>query len=185
MDLYIIGGIIGGLLLSLLLIALGFGIYEWLNKPNNEPDYKELKRIVDSKSLEIPIRRCSECDKVITGQPIVIVRDEETVGGVSAAFGGAPEPKLFEAIYCQACGHQNILGSYSKPAADSIQSKADDLRRPKTINEVREEAGFEPVKSLKPLEIDVEKIDKAVKNQNASDIYDDLFDEDSEANNDT
>lgn len=107
--------------------------------PNPKPD-------LVLKPMEIIARRCQECNSIITGLDIVIVKDD-------AKPVGFAETELYEAIYCKHCGHQNIIGKYYRHASDDINLKAqisryqgkkkDEL----TCNEMREFMGLKPIRS--------------------------------------
>ena len=53
--------------------------------------------------------RCEECNAKITGQKIIIVREDRYF------LGGSQEDVLYESINCHVCGHQNIIGRYYRP----------------------------------------------------------------------
>ena len=96
-------------------------------------------------NYEAHVRRCTECNSIITGLDIVIVKDD-------TKFGEFIETELFEAIYCEHCGHQNIIGKYYRHAPDDINLKAQiarkDSRKHKlTCNEMREIMGLKPIRS--------------------------------------
>ena len=74
------------------------------------------------KPMEIRVRRCQECNSIITGLDIFIVKDDAKPVGFN-------ETELFEAIYCKHCGHQNIIGKYYRHASDDIQIKAQIARK--------------------------------------------------------
>ena len=89
-------------------------------------------------------RRCSECNWPLNGAHIYIVREDEQIGGITAAFTGSHEGELKEAIDCPICGHQNIIGKFYRPLEPETE---------KTINDIRRAAGFEPVETLKPYDV--------------------------------
>ena len=105
------------------------------------------------KPMEIRARRCEECNSIITGLDIVIVKDD-------AKPVGFVETQLCEAIYCEHCGHQNIIGKYYRHAPDDINLKAhisryqgkkkDEL----TFNEMRELRDLKPIQSEEPSVLD-------------------------------
>lgn len=95
--------------------------------------------------LGIRVRRCQECNSIITGIDIVIVKDDIKSVGFN-------ETELFEAIYCEHCGHQNIIGKYYRHAPDDIQLKAQIARKDSkkdkiTLNQMREIMGLKPIRS--------------------------------------
>lgn len=97
------------------------------------------------KPMEIRVRRCQECNSIITGIDIVIVKDDSKLVGFN-------ETELFEAIYCEHCGHQNIIGKYYRHASDDIQLKAQIARKDSkkdeiTLNQMREIMGLKPIRS--------------------------------------
>lgn len=89
-------------------------------------------------------RRCSECNTIITGEQIIIVRDDDNRPSIVTAFSGNTEPALHESIICPHCGHQNIISKYYRPL---------EQEQVKTINDIRRAAGFEPVETLKPYDV--------------------------------
>lgn len=95
--------------------------------------------------LEKHVRRCTECNSIITGLDIVIVKDDTKPVGFN-------EAELFEAIYCEHCGHQNIISKYYRHASDDINLKAqitrkDSKKHELTCNEMREIMGLKPIQS--------------------------------------
>lgn len=104
------------------------------------------------KPMEIRARRCQECNSIITGLNIVIVRDDDHVQ-ISGAIGcGLKEVELYEAIYCEHCGHQNIVGKYHRHASDDINLKAQIARKDSQKNELtpnmmRVIMGLKPIQS--------------------------------------
>lgn len=111
------------------------------------------------KPMEISVRRCQECNSIITGLDIVIVSEDAKGCGLSNLAHGVDETELFEAIYCEHCGHQNIIGKYYRHASDDIQLKAQIARKDSkkdelTRNEMREIMGLKPVRSEEPNVLD-------------------------------
>lgn len=88
------------------------------------------------KPIEIRVRRCQECDSIITGLNIVIVKNDDKRVGFDALSHGIEETELFEAINCEHCGHQNIIGKYYRHASDDIQLKAQIARKDSKKDEV-------------------------------------------------
>lgn len=125
-------------------------IYGWFKNlvhPDPGPDL-----IFKPMEMEIRARRCQECDSIITGLNIVIVRNDDKRMGFDALAHGMDETELFEAIYCEHCGHQNIIGKYHRHASDDIQLKAQIARKDSkkdeiTLNQMRVIMGLKPIQS--------------------------------------
>lgn len=103
------------------------------------------------KPMEIRVRRCQECNSIITGIDIVIVREDAKAYGLTSLAHGVDETELFEAIYCEHCGHQNIIGKYYRHASDDINLKAQIARKDSkkdevTLNQMREIMGLKPIR---------------------------------------
>ena len=99
----------------LLVIGTGTGIfdavseafYDWFHPERGIPQQEHVPPMPPViKPFEMRVRRCEECGSIITGQEIVIVREDDVTVGFAKEFG------LYEAIYCADCGHQNIIGKY-------------------------------------------------------------------------
>lgn len=125
--------------------------YDWFH-PDPVPD-------LFFKPMEISVRRCQECNSIITGIDIVIVREDAKGCGLNNLAHGVDETELFEAIYCEHCGHQNIIGKYYRHAPDDIQLKAQISRKDSkkdelTRNEMREIMGLKPIQSEEPNVLD-------------------------------
>lgn len=142
-DLFII---VFSLIIIVVLIAIGIetgifddvseAFYDWFH-PDPGPD-------LVFKPMEIRVRRCQECNSIITGLDIVIVKDDAKPVGFN-------ETELFEAIYCEHCGHQNIIGKYYRHASDDINLKAQIARKDSkkdelTLNQMREIMGLKPIR---------------------------------------
>lgn len=121
-------------------------IHDWLYDlvhPDPGPDL--VFKPMEFKPMEIRARRCQECNSIITGIDIVIVKDDAKPVGFN-------ESELFEAIYCEHCGHQNIIGKYYRHASDDINLKAQIARKDSkkdelTRNQMREIMGLKPIRS--------------------------------------
>lgn len=130
MDELIIG------LISILLVIAVMAIYYFIFiREKNIPPMPPVKEYG---------RRCSECNWPLKDAHIYLVRNDDRIGGITAALTGSLEGELKEAIDCPICGHQNIIGKYYRPL---------DPENVKTINDIRRAAGFEPVETLKPYDV--------------------------------
>lgn len=103
------------------------------------------------------VRRCQECNSILTGLDIVIVEDDFRPLECNA--------RLFEAIYCERCGHQNIIGRYYRHAPDDIRltaqiAREDTKKHELTCNEMRKAMDLKPIQS----EADYEQIRKGKTN---------------------
>lgn len=140
MDELIIG------LISILLVIAGMAIYYFIfiRDKKSGIDIPQQKNIPPMPPIKEYGRRCSECNWPLKDAHIYLVRDDDRIGGITAALTGSQEGELKEAIDCPICGHQNIIGKFYRPL---------DPENVKTINDIRRAAGFEPVETLKPYDV--------------------------------
>ena len=104
--------------------AVSEAFYDWFH-PKRGLEIPEQEHVPPMppvmKPIEMRVRRCEECNSIITGLDIVIVRDDDTMPN----FDGIYEGPLYEAIYCSHCGHQNIIGKYYRELARRKSPKKD------------------------------------------------------------
>ena len=106
--------------------------------------------------FEVHVRRCSECNSILTGLDIVIVRDDDRLPRFEPKAHEMDETELYEAIYCGHCGHQNIIGKYYRHASEEINltaritrqiTRKESEKHELTPNMMRESMGLEPIRS--------------------------------------